>query len=304
MQCYCSAHLIDSFTDDTIKTACSSYLSDIYVEQSIQYVVIVISSLMNFLFGLIVDKLIGFVRPASQDAALSTKTAIYTIFLIINSIIVPILIYADIFGFKASSYVSFVTLASKDISNLLSIENISLYPHFSTVWYRNVSPIFTNFLIINTLIVWVTFFLNKCCFVDKSNLESKEGKILQKNMNREIVSYKLDIYKEAANLYLILVMILVFFVGVPIVLPIGFVNILSRYVINRSLLQKNSVRIDGLGQDFSQLSVTVLTISMIIFPLIGEWMLMGNSKVSSAATTWFGTYIDPLSKGFLSNGPN
>lgn len=114
----------------------------------------------------------------------------------------------------------------------------------------------------------------------------------------------MDIYKEAANLYLILVMILIFFVGVPILLPIGFVNILSRYITNRSLLQKNSVRIDGLGQDFSQLSVTILTISLIIFPLIGEWMLMGNSKVASSATTWFGAYIEPLSKGFLSNGPN
>lgn len=122
-------------------------------------------------------------------------------------------------------------------------------------------------------------------------------------MNREIVSYKLDIYKEAANLYLILVMILVFFVGVPILLPIGFVNILSRYITNRSLLQKNSVRIDGLGQDFSQLSVTILTISMILFPLIGEWMLMGNSKVSSSATTWFGTYVDPISNGLIFNAP-
>jgi hypothetical protein len=62
-------------------------------------------------------------------------------------------------------------------------------------------------------------------------------------MNREIISYKLDIYKETANLYLVLIIVLVFFTGVPVFLPIGFVNILSRYIVNRSLLQKNSVRI-------------------------------------------------------------
>jgi hypothetical protein len=184
MQCYCSAHLTDSFTDSTIKAACSDYLTGIYVEQSIQYVVILTSSLMNFLFGLIVDKLIDCVRPVSQDSALSTKTTIYTIFLVLNTIVVPILIYADIFGFQASNYVSFVTLASSGVGNFFQISNISFYPNFTSVWYRNVSPIFTNFIIINTLIVWVFFTLDKCCFADKAYLEDKEGKMLQKRMNR------------------------------------------------------------------------------------------------------------------------
>lgn len=186
IQCFCNAHLIDSFTDSAIQTACKDYLTGIYVEQSIQYVVIITSCFMNFMFGLIVDKIVNCVRPVSQDSALSTKTLIYTIFLVLNSIVVPILIYADIFGFKTSSYVSFVTLASSDVSNFLQVSNISLYPNFTSVWYRNVSPIFTNFIIINTLIVWIFFMFDKCCFGDKSHLENKEGKILQKRMNREI----------------------------------------------------------------------------------------------------------------------
>lgn len=125
---------------------------------------------MNFLFGLIVDKLITCSRPASQDAALSTKTAIYTIFLLINSIIVPIFIYADIFGFQASKYVSLITIISSDASNFFNVSTLSFYPNFTAVWYRNVSPLFTNYIIFNTLIVWVTFILDKCCFADKSNL--------------------------------------------------------------------------------------------------------------------------------------
>ncbi len=128
---------------------------------------------MNYLFGLIVDKLINCSRPPSQDAALSTKTMIYTIFLLINSIIVPVVIYADIFGFQASNYVSLITIISSDASSFFSVSNLSFYPNFTAVWYRNVSPLFTNFLIFNTLIVWIMFILDKCCFANKSGLEDK-----------------------------------------------------------------------------------------------------------------------------------
>ena len=170
LKCYCNAHFVDSFTDSTIKTACDKYLTGIYVEQSIQYVVIFTASLMNFLFGLIVDKLVICVRPVSQESALFAKTAIYTLFLILNSIVVPVLIYADIFGFQASSYVSFLTIISSDASGIFKASNISFYPNFTTLWYRNVSPIFTNFLIFNTLVVWIFLALDKCCFADKSQL--------------------------------------------------------------------------------------------------------------------------------------
>lgn len=297
MQCYCNANLMESFTDSTIKTACADYLNGIYIEQSIQYVVIITASVTNFLFGLIVDKLINCVRPASQDSALYAKTSIYTIFIVLNSICVPILIYGDIFGFTASSYVSFITVISSDVKNILQVDNISFYPNFTSVWYRNVSPIFTNFMIFNTLTLWVFFALDKCCFANKSHLENKEGKILQKRMNREITEYSLDVYRETADLYLNVIMILLFFAGVPALLPLGLLNILSRYITTRSLLQNNSVRVDGLGEEFSSLSSTVLTICLVICPLIGEWMLIANTKIASDAALLAGSFPTSLSGG-------
>lgn len=83
------------------------------------------------------------------------------------------MIYADIFGFQASTYVSFITVISSDAYNFFNVSRLSFYPNFTGVWYRNVSPLFTNFIIFNTLIVWITFILDKCCFADKSNLEKK-----------------------------------------------------------------------------------------------------------------------------------
>jgi hypothetical protein len=106
--------------------------------------------------------LVNFVRPASKSAGLLTKTTIYTVFIIFNSIFVPLLIYANIFGFQPSNYVSFATLVSTDVKNFFAIDNLSFYPNFNSVWYKNVSVIYVNFTIINTIIIWIFFLFDKC----------------------------------------------------------------------------------------------------------------------------------------------
>ena len=121
IRCYCSANLVASFSDDTIATACSNYIRDIYVEQTIQYVVLITEAITNVIFGFIVDKLVNCMRPFSKARGLYLKTTIYTIFLTLNSIMIPVLIYADIFGFKPSSYVSFITIISNDLADFFKI---------------------------------------------------------------------------------------------------------------------------------------------------------------------------------------
>lgn len=66
-------------------------------------------------------------------------------------------------------------------------------------------------------------------------------------MNQKITNYKLNVYKEAATMYLIIFMTAFFWVGIPVLVPLGFINIFSRYTVNRILLQGNSTKIQGLG---------------------------------------------------------
>ncbi len=98
-------------------------------------------------------------------------------------------------------------------------------------------------------------------------------------MNEKITSYKLDVYKESANVYLIIVMSSLFSAGVPILIPLAFLNHFSRYVTNRSLLQNNSSRIEGLGEDFMSLTLGLLPFVVIFSSVIGEWMLVANSSI-------------------------
>lgn len=68
------------------------------------------------------------------------------------------LIYADAFGFKIASYVSLIKLISPNIG-FFNMDNFTYYSDFTAIWYRNVSPYFVNFLVINVLLVWIKFLL-------------------------------------------------------------------------------------------------------------------------------------------------
>jgi hypothetical protein len=160
--CYCNANVFTALTDSSIQNYCSSELQSIYIEQGIQYAIIITSALTNFLFGLVVDRIVDCTRPTSQSDSLKVKTLVYTIFLILNTIFLPILLYSDIFGFKTSSYFSFLTVISSGLSNLLQVDSLQFYLDYNQIWYRNVSPIFTNYIIFDTLGIWLMFMISKC----------------------------------------------------------------------------------------------------------------------------------------------
>lgn len=121
VQCFCDANLVSALSDSATKSVCSPYLTNIYVSQTIQYAVVITATLTNFLFGLIVDKLVNFVRPSSKSSGLLAKIIIFTVFLTINTIFIPFLIYADIFGFQPSNYISFITIISSGVKNFFKV---------------------------------------------------------------------------------------------------------------------------------------------------------------------------------------
>lgn len=163
MQCYCMTNFFQAFTDDALLNFCGQERIDqLSISTGIQYAITITSSVVNILFGLIVDKLINLTQPLSFSKGYMWKNSIYTLFIIFNTVFLPLLLYADIFGFKAAHYVSFVTVISTDISNFFNVDSLSFYIDFDRVWYKNVSPIYSNFIIIDMLLTWVFFIVYKC----------------------------------------------------------------------------------------------------------------------------------------------
>lgn len=66
-------------------------------------------------------------------------------------------------------------------------------------------------------------------------------------MNEKIISWKLNASDEYAYFNLVIFLALFYSGGIPVLVPLGFVSLFSKYVSNRTLLQSLSTRIDGLS---------------------------------------------------------
>lgn len=127
-----------------------------------QIAITLVSTITNFIFGVVINRIVNCTKPSSHSQSLKTKTIIYSVFLIFNTVFLPILLYSNIFGFKASSYFSFLQIISTEFTNLLQVESLEFYMDYSPIWYRNVSPIFTNYLVFDLISIWVMFIVTKC----------------------------------------------------------------------------------------------------------------------------------------------
>lgn len=95
-------------------------------------------------------------------------------------------------------------------------------------------------------------------------------------MNKEITSFQFSPYKEYSAFLMIIFMALFLNSGIPVLLPLAWLNLVSRYIINRSLIQYSSTRVDGLGVAFNELSHTLLPVLLISGCVNGCWMLTAN----------------------------
>lgn len=64
--------------------------------------------------------------------------------------------------------------------------------------------------------------------------------------------------------------------GIPILVPLAFVDLCSKYISNRSLLQNESSRIEGLSEGFNSLPLTLMPILVCLSCVVGAWMLTAN----------------------------
>lgn len=199
--------------------------------------------------------------------------------MIFNSALLPMLIYADIFGFKTAEYLSFITLISTDVKQFLNVESITFQTDFNAIWYRNVSPIFSNLIIVETGVTWLFLVVFKCLSSRSKNLQDDEGRILQKNMNQKITAYKFNVYVEYSYFLLILTIGTFFSAGCPTLIPLTFICLFSKYIFTRSLIQNNSSRIEGLTASLQSFTFALIPILLIVSALFGSWMLTANEYI-------------------------
>lgn len=67
--------------------------------------------------------------------------------------------------------------------------------------------------------------------------------------------------------------------GIPVLLPLAWLDLMSRYITNRSLIQHSSTRVDGLGVSFNELPHIFLPFLIVAGCINGCWMMTANSQI-------------------------
>jgi hypothetical protein len=66
--------------------------------------------------------------------------------------------------------------------------------------------------------------------------------------------------------------------GIPAIIPLAWLNLASKYITNRKLIQSVSSKIEGLTQEFMEWTLTFIPIILIVCPLLAGWMLTANKN--------------------------
>jgi hypothetical protein len=85
-------------------------------------------------------------------------------------------------------------------------------------------------------------------------------------LNKRITDFEIDVAGETAE-FLVVFISFMYSTGLPALMVIDELNIFSRYFVNKHLIINNSKRIEGLTEDFSELSI--LPWAIIISYLFG-----------------------------------
>jgi hypothetical protein len=131
---------------------CITFFEAIYKYNGLQIASALISTVSNILFNIVVNVLVDFTKPSSHSNALITKSLLLFLFLVINSCVLPLLIFSEFGTVRMASYMSLLKISDLDFSK------ITFFSDFYSDWYRVVSPYFTNFVLIDIVIVWIKFF--------------------------------------------------------------------------------------------------------------------------------------------------
>jgi hypothetical protein len=65
-------------------------------------------------------------------------------------------------------------------------------------------------------------------------------------MNKKITSFQVDVVNETSNVFLVTFMCMIYSAGIPVILPLGAICVVSRYITNKYMVIHHSNRVEGL----------------------------------------------------------
>lgn len=251
--CYCQSEIYAGLTDPAVKSICEGLTSKIIYTNALQIVASLVSVITNVILTFLIGAIVKFMKPKSKSTMFSNMFIFNFIAVLLNSIVLPLLINASIFGTKPVLYVSFL--------NFFDLAKISMYSDFEKAWYVYIGPYYINIIIISCImpiidLVKVAIF---ACF-KRWRLRGKSGKILQKEMNMSIIDYEFDLPMKLSNILVNVFLVMLYAGNMPILLLLEVLALAIAFYCNKTVILKFSARLAA----NEELNFTMLN----IFPFI------------------------------------
>lgn len=172
------------YSEVLVEAFCSEMSNKVLITNVLQVAASVVSSITNIVLAIIVTVIAKYLlRPASIPKEYVFIFWGVLISSFINTVIIPLLLNANIFGVEFYTYLQFV--------GFIDSNKLSIFSDFTTDWYALISPYYLTFMIIGCLVspfISLVVFSFKNCFKLwrlKSACENndKENPLIQKEAN-------------------------------------------------------------------------------------------------------------------------
>lgn len=142
--CFCSTNYASIYTDAGINSLCSNLEQTILVSNIVQIGASLLSTVTNIILIVVVSTIAGkLLKPDTKPKEYNFIFISVFISNLVNSTILPLILNADIFGFKSVSYLTFI--------DFINVEKVSIFKDFDKNWFAVISPYYTNFFIIASI---------------------------------------------------------------------------------------------------------------------------------------------------------
>lgn len=280
LYCYCSAHLIDLYNDQTIQNACGDLQEDILIANIVQIGASVISAVTNVILVIVVGVIAGFIlKPETKPAEFSFIFVGVLISNYINSTLLPLLINGNIYGFQAVSYLTWISF--------IDFDSLAIFKDFDRNWFAIISPYYTNFFIIACLtpfIQVIVFCLRRCLlnwWVKRKCENDDPHKIsIQKEVNASINGLEFDYPAEQAILCLQLFMCFMYSSLIPVLIPIFAISLFISFFCKRYVLLHFSNRIPA-NEKLALKITNLIPFIILVHGLMAVWSHTATGIFSS-----------------------
>lgn len=113
----------------------------------LQLIAALISTITNIIIAVLISATINFMKPTSNSDAHVTNFVSILIATIINSVTIPLLLNASIFGGRPVLFFSWI--------NFKNLDSLQSYSDFTRKWYVYVAPFYLNFFLIALVTPWL-----------------------------------------------------------------------------------------------------------------------------------------------------